>query len=86
VVRQPSRPGHAVPLQRQRESDRSQPGISVIFCRKFTMRTCPKWALTQRAGANHKNIPPQYPHALANRFPYSVTAEIPRVGAPSIIR
>ena len=49
----------------------------MIFCRKFTMRTGPKWAVTRHAGANHKIIPPQYRHALANSFAYPVTGEVP---------
>lgn len=41
------------------------------------MRTGPKWAVTRHAGANHKIIPPQYRHALANSFAYPVTGEVP---------
>ncbi|MGB8208061.1 MAG: hypothetical protein WCF69_10700 [Mycobacterium sp.] len=41
------------------------------------MRTGPKWTVTRHRGANDKTIPPQYHHALAKRFPYPVTAEVP---------
>jgi hypothetical protein len=71
LVDNPAGPEHAVPLQRQRESDRSQPGISVILSRKFTMRTRPNWTVTRYLGANDKTI---------HRFPYPVTVEIPRAG------
>jgi hypothetical protein len=77
LVDSPAGPEHAVPPQRQRESDRSQPGTSVIFCRKFTMRTPPKWTVTRDPGANDKTIPAQYHHALAKRVPCAVTAEVP---------
>jgi hypothetical protein len=54
------------------------------------MRTCPKWTVTRYAGANHNTIPQQYRHALVKRFPYPMTAQIPRAGTmgtylPSII-
>jgi len=52
----------------------------VIFRRKFTMQTRPKWTVTRHPGANNKTIPPQHWHALAKRFPYPVTAEIPGAG------
>jgi hypothetical protein len=51
----------------------------VIFWRKFTMRTCPKWTVSRRAGANDRIIPPQYRHALANSFVYPVMGEVPGV-------
>jgi hypothetical protein len=41
------------------------------------MRTRRKWTVARQPGANDKTIPPQYHHALAKRFPYPVTAEIP---------
>ena len=50
-------------MQRQRESDRSQPGASVIRFRKFTMRTPPKWTVTRHPGATDKTIPAQYRRA-----------------------
>jgi hypothetical protein len=54
--------------------------MSGIFHRKFTMQTRPKWTVTWQPGANNKTIPPQHCHALAKRFPYPVTAEIPGAG------
>ncbi|MFZ0907544.1 MAG: hypothetical protein WAN71_27455 [Mycobacterium sp.] len=44
------------------------------------MRTRPTWTVTRHPGAKNKTIPPQHRHALAKRFPYPVTAEIPRAG------
>jgi hypothetical protein len=41
------------------------------------MQTRPKWTVTWHAGANNKTIHPQHCHALAKRFPYPLTAEIP---------
>jgi len=52
----------------------------VIVRREFTMQTRPKWTVTRHPGANNKTIPPQHCHALAKRFPYPVTAEIPGAG------
>ena len=63
LVDSPAGPEHAVPLQRQRESDRSQPGASVVRFRKFTMRTPPKWTVTRHPGATDKTIPAQYRRA-----------------------
>jgi hypothetical protein len=80
LVDSPAGPETPSPWQRRRESDRSQPGISVIFCREFTMQTRPKWTVTRQPGGNNKTIPPQHCHALAKRFPYPVTAEIPGAG------
>jgi hypothetical protein len=45
------------PPQRQRESDRSPPGTSVIFGRKFTMRTRPKWTVAGTPAPTTKTIP-----------------------------
>jgi hypothetical protein len=50
------------------------------------MRTCPKWAVTRRAGANDRIIPPQYRRALANCFAYPVTGRSPARCTTSIIQ
>src|SRR5271163_1324263 len=48
------------PQQRQRESDRSPPGTSVIFARKFTMRKRPTWAVTGTSAPTTKPIPARH--------------------------
>src|SRR5271156_734191 len=48
------------PPQRQRESDRSPPGTSVIFARKFTMRKRPTWTVTGTPAPATKPFPARH--------------------------